>query len=420
MSEQNQIGEISVGVTANTGALEAGLQQAEAKVAESAAQMAASQTQAAKQIEIAHTEASLKIQAAQQAWIGKQAQLQDEAMNTLWGVPKAASESAEQTSKSFDKQQKSGEGLIETMRGARQGVERFTQAVGLIGSVIGVWTTFYTLGRSIRELFRDGKDDARAFMDAIASDDTKTQIEKIDKQLALLQSRLGKTFGEEFFTEGFGFRGRVADEIKQLEADRAILVQKSRKKSADDEAAAAEAAALAEAKAVGETFKRLNEMRTAAIRERMTEEEGIIFDTNQKIEEAELELVRFKSIGRIEEAERVEGIIADIRETGLKKLADLQKKQDDERRKAAEEEADQYQKEMFEKIAMQVELAEAQRKAAEEYAKQFEASAQKIQDALTNAFNASNAAAQAMTRQVNSDISQIIPLLQQLIRNQRR
>lgn len=420
MSEQNQIGEISVGVTANTGALEAGLQQAEMKVAESAAQMAASQAQAAKQIEIVHTEASLKIQAAQQAWLSKQATMQDEAMNTLWGVPKAATASAEATTEAFSKQEEAGKGLIETMRGARQGVERFTQAIGLIGAVIGVWTTFYTLGKGIRELFRDGADDARNFMDSIAGDDVRTRLSKVDDQLSLLQSRLGKGFSDYWNSEGFGFAKRVTKEIEVLERERNILIARMRKAEFEEQKKAQEAASLAEAKAVTETLRQINQMRADARRESMTEEERIVDETNQKIEQMEMELFRFRAVGRVEEAQMVEDAIVDIREAGLRKLAELQKKQDDERRKAAEEEAEQYQKEMFEKIAMQVELAEAQRKAAEEYAKQFEASAQKIQDALTNAFNASASASQQLSRQVTSDISQIIPLLQQLIRNQRR
>lgn len=389
MSEQsNQIGEISVGVTAHTGMLEAGLQKAEQKVEESARKMEQAQVQAAEKIAQAHTKAADQVIQQQERTIG-------------------ATERA-----------------VGKIREARQNVEKFGQAAGFLGMITRTIREIASVGQvaseTFRTLFITNKRPAEEFLKTLEGGKANDNIKALGDQIAALQKRLGQSSSE--WILGFDFEAdkSIRAQVIELEKWRGIYMEQAAKERTKAETAAAEAAALAEAKAVGETFKRLNAMRKAALRERMTDEERIIDDTNQKIEEAELELLRFKSVGRIEQAERVEEIIADIRETGLQKLADLQKKQDDERRKAAEEEAEQYQQDMFEKIAMQVELAEAQRKAAEEYAKQFEASAQRIQDALTNAFNASNSAAQAMTRQVTSDISQIIPLLQQLVRNQRR
>ena len=411
MSEQsNQIGEISVGVTANTGMLEAGLAKAESKVQESAQKMEDAQAKAAEAMAQAQKEAAKKIEEAHK-------KAAEEVAKAHTGASAQVVQGAEQSAEGAGK-------FADRMRSAKQSVEQFGQTPGMLRRIYNELRDLYAIGSWIgttfRTMFVTSTESAEDFLKTLEDKKAVENVKALDDQIAALQARLGQSKAEALNAGDIEANKSIQAQIEMLSRWRKIYSERAQKEEDADKAKAREAESLAEAKAVGETFKRLNAMRKAALRERMTDEERIIDDTNQKIEEAELELLRFKSVGRIEQAERVEEIIADIRETGLQKLADLQKKQDDERRKAAEEEAEQYQQDMFEKIAMQVELAEAQRKAAEEYAKQFEAYAQRIQDAMTNAFNASNYAAQAMTRQVNSDISQIIPLLQQLVRNQRR
>lgn len=116
-------------------------------------------------------------------------------------------------------------------------------------------------------------------------------------------------------------------------------------------------------------------------------------------------------IDKLEERAWQERHAAELK-ANMDMLADLAKARDESQR--------EYNQAIKDNMDMLAEMAEEQRRVAEDFAKAYEESAKRIEDALTNAFNASAASSQQLTRQVSSDISQIIPLLQRLIAIQKR
>lgn len=340
----NQVGEISIGVTANTDTLKQGLREAEVQVGQTAQKMG---------------------QAGEAGRAG------------------------------FDKASKGASGFGETVKATKRSFAAFTSAISSFGAVVGVFSAFFAIGQRIKSLFEDLTVQTGLFFNALNGQDAASQLKAIEKELSELQSHMGKSMLDRYRELDFTSMSAFEKQAAMLERQRDILVRRlTTQRNADEVKARTEAAQKA-ADQEADIIERFNIQRRDAESELADERTQIARRYEARIRELDRETLKLQQAGQWRAAKAA---IAAGDAIWLARNAALEKFDKDQKKKDEE----------------------AAQRAADEYAKQFTEVAKTIQDALTNAFSASSAASQAMTRQVTSDISQIIPLLQQLVRNQRR